>query len=186
MDGLMKPLALLASLAILSIAATASAESLYDIPLKNIDGKDASLKDYKGQVMLIVNVASKCGKTPQYAQLEELNKKFKKDGLAVLGFPCNDFGGQEPGTLEDIKEFCSSKYKVTFPMFDKVTVKGENKHPIYQILSGPESPFPGDVKWNFGKFLVGRDGKILKRFEPGVKPDAPEVIEAIESALAAK
>lgn len=192
MDGLMKPLALLASLAslaslaVLSIAATASAESLYDIPLKNIDGKDASLKDYKGQVMLIVNVASKCGKTPQYAQLEELNKKFKKDGLAVLGFPCNDFGGQEPGTLEDIKEFCSSKYKVTFPMFDKVTVKGENKHPIYQILSGPDSPFPGDVKWNFGKFLVGRDGKILKRFEPGVKPDAPEVIEAIEAALAAK
>jgi glutathione peroxidase len=182
----MKPLALLASLAVLTVALTANAESLYDIPLKSIDGKDVSLNDYKGKVMLIVNVASKCGKTPQYAQLEELNKEFKKEGLAVLGFPCNDFGGQEPGTLDEIKEFCSTKYKVTFPMFDKVVVKGADKHPLYQILSGPESPFPGDVKWNFGKFLVGRDGKILKRFEPGVKPDAPEVTDAIKAALAAK
>ena len=170
----------------LTVALTANAESLYDIPLKSIDGKDVSLNDYKGKVMLIVNVASKCGKTPQYAQLEELNKEFKKEGLAVLGFPCNDFGGQEPGTLDEIKEFCSTKYKVTFPMFDKVVVKGADKHPLYQILSGPESPFPGDVKWNFGKFLVGRDGKILKRFEPGVKPDAPEVTDAIKAALAAK
>jgi glutathione peroxidase len=182
----MKPLTLLASLAVLTVALTANAESLYDIPLKSIDGKDVSLNDYKGKVMLIVNVASKCGKTPQYAQLEELNKEFKKEGLAVLGFPCNDFGGQEPGTLDEIKEFCSTKYKVTFPMFDKVVVKGADKHPLYQILSGPESPFPGDVKWNFGKFLVGRDGKILKRFEPGVKPDAPEVTDAIKAALAAK
>jgi glutathione peroxidase len=182
----MKPLTLLASLAVLTVALTANAESLYDIPIKSIDGKDVSLNDYKGKVMLIVNVASKCGKTPQYAQLEELNKEFKKEGLAVLGFPCNDFGGQEPGTLDEIKEFCSTKYKVTFPMFDKVVVKGADKHPLYQILSGPESPFPGDVKWNFGKFLVGRDGKILKRFEPGVKPDAPEVTDAIKAALAAK
>jgi glutathione peroxidase len=182
----MKPLTFLASLAVLTVALTANAESLYDIPLKSIDGKDVSLNDYKGKVMLIVNVASKCGKTPQYAQLEELNKEFKKEGLAVLGFPCNDFGGQEPGTLDEIKEFCSTKYKVTFPMFDKVVVKGADKHPLYQILSGPESPFPGDVKWNFGKFLVGRDGKILKRFEPGVKPDAPEVTDAIKAALAAK
>lgn len=182
----MKPLTFLASLAVLTVALTANAESLYDIPLKSIDGKDVSLNDYKGKVMLIVNVASKCGKTPQYAQLEELNKEFKKEGLAVLGFPCNDFGGQEPGSLDEIKEFCSTKYKVTFPMFDKVVVKGADKHPLYQILSGPESPFPGDVKWNFGKFLVGRDGKILKRFEPGVKPDAPEVTDAIKAALAAK
>ncbi len=170
-----------------ALCAADAPKSIYDIPLKNIDGKDASLKEYQGKVMLIVNVASKCGKTPQYTQLEALNQEFKKDGLAVLGFPCNDFGKQEPGTLVEIKEFCTEKYKVTFPMFDKVVVKtGPDQSPLYQALSGPTSPFPGDVKWNFGKFLVGKDGKILKRFEPGVKPDAPEVVEAIKSALAAK
>lgn len=169
-----------------ALSAADAPKSVYDVPLKDIDGKETSLKPYQGKVMLIVNVASKCGKTPQYAQLEELNKEFQKEGLAVLGFPCNDFGGQEPGTNDQIKEFCSTKYKVTFPMFDKLKVKGPEKHPLYQVLSGPESPYPGDVKWNFGKFLVGRDGKILKRFEPGVKPDAPEVKDAIKEALAAK
>ena len=169
-----------------ALSAADAPKSLYDIPLKNIDGKDASLKDYQGKVMLIVNVASKCGKTPQYAQLEQLNQEFQKAGLAVLGFPCNDFGGQEPGTNADIKEFCTAKYQVTFPMFDKLVVKGADKHPLYEMLSGPKSPFPGDVKWNFGKFLVGRDGKILKRFEPGDKPDAPAVVAAIKEALAAK
>ena len=160
--------------------------ALYKLSAKRIDGSKQSMKDYKGKVLLIVNVASKCGKTPQYAQLEQLNQEFKKDGLAVLGFPCNDFGGQEPGTNAEIKEFCSLKYKVTFPMFDKLAVKGPNKSELYQVLSGPTSPFPGDVKWNFGKFLVGKDGKILKRFEPGDKPDAPEVVAAIKEALAAK
>ena len=182
----MKSLLTLACTLLMAAHVSAADSDLYSIPLKDIDGKDTTLKAYAGKALLIVNVASKCGYTRQYSGLEELWKKYQDKGLVVLGFPSNDFGGQEPGTLEDIKEFCSSKYKVTFPMFDKVTVKGENKHPIYQILSGPDSPFPGDVKWNFGKFLVGRDGKILKRFEPGVKPDAPEVIEAIESALAAK
>ncbi len=161
-------------------------KSVYEVPLKDIDGKETSLKSYQGKVMLIVNVASKCGNTPQYTQLEQLNQEFSKLGLAVLGFPCNDFGKQEPGSNEEIKEFCSTKYKVSFPMFDKVVCKGPEKSPIYQVLSGPDSPFPGDVKWNFGKFLVGKDGKILKRFEPKVKPDAPEVIEAIKEALAAK
>ncbi|MBB5030838.1 glutathione peroxidase [Prosthecobacter vanneervenii] len=169
-----------------SLSAADTPKSVYDVPLKDIDGKDTSLKTYQGKVMLIVNVASKCGKTPQYKKLEALNQEFKKDGLAILGFPCNDFGGQEPGTNEQIKEFCSLKYKVTFPMFDKVAVKGPNKCELYQLLSGPTSPFPGDVKWNFGKFLVGKDGKILKRFEPGVEPDAPEVTSAIKEALAAK
>lgn len=169
-----------------ALCAADAPKSIYDVPLKDIDGKDTSLKSYAGKVMLIVNVASKCGKTPQYAQLEELNQKFQKDGLAVLGFPCNDFGKQEPGTNAEIKEFCSAKYHVTFPMFDKIVVKGPEKHPLYVLLSGPDSPFPGDVKWNFGKFLVGKDGKILKRFEPGVKPDAPEVVAAIEDALKAK
>lgn len=178
----------LASTLLLAVALSAAdaPKSVYDVPLKDIDGKDTSLKAYQGKVMLIVNVASKCGKTPQYAQLEQLNQDFQKDGLAVLGFPCNDFGGQEPGSNTDIKEFCSSKYKVTFPMFDKLKVKGPEKHELYQVLTGPQSPFPGDVKWNFGKFLVSRDGKILKRFEPSVKPDAPEVVTAIKEALAAK
>lgn len=173
-------------LAAASLLAADAPKSVYDVPLKDITGKDTSLKAYQGKVMLIVNVASKCGNTPQYTQLEELNQKFQKDGLAVLGFPCNDFGKQEPGTNVQIMEFCSEKYKVTFPMFDKVVVKGPEKHPLYQVLSGPDSPFPGDVKWNFGKFLVGKDGKVLKRFEPKVKPDAPEVVSAIQEALAAK
>ena len=162
------------------------AQSIYDIPLKDIDGKDTSLKAYKGKALLIVNVASKCGNTPQYAGLEKLNQQYKDKGLVVLGFPCNQFGKQEPGSNADIKEFCSSKYAVTFPMFDKLEVKGENQHPLYKELSGKDAPFPGDVKWNFGKFLVGRDGKIVKRFEPGVKPESPEVAQAIEEAVAAK
>ncbi len=173
-------------LAAAALSAADAPKSVYDVPLKDIDGKDTSLKAYQGKVMLIVNVASQCGNTPQYTQLEQLNQEFGKHGLAVLGFPCNDFGKQEPGTNEEIKTFCSKQYKVTFPMFDKVTCKGADKSPLYQVLSGPESPYPGDVKWNFGKFLVGKDGKILKRFEPKVKPDAPEVVEAIKEALAAK
>jgi glutathione peroxidase len=166
-----------------ALAATANAAGLYDIPLKDIDGKDTSLKAYEGKVLLIVNVASRCGNTPQYTQLQALHEEFAKHGLTVLGFPCNDFGAQESGSNAEIKEFCSSKYKVTFPMFDKVVVKGADKHPLYEALSGKDSPFPGDVKWNFGKFLVGKDGKILARFEPRTKPDAPEVVDAIKTAL---
>ena len=174
---------LLAAAAALAATSAAFAGPLYDIPLKDIKGQPTSLKPYEGKVMLIVNVASKCGNTPQYKQLEELHQKYQQGRLAVLGFPCNDFGGQEPGTNEQIQEFCTSKYSVTFPLFDKVVVKGPDKHPLYEALSGPSSPFPGDVKWNFGKFLVGKDGKILARFEPKTKPDAPEVIAAIEAAL---
>ncbi|MDZ4289014.1 MAG: glutathione peroxidase [Prosthecobacter sp.] len=170
-------------LALAAFATTASAAGLYDIPLKDIDGKDTSLKAYQGKVLLIVNVASKCGNTPQYTQLQELHEKFKNEGLVVLGFPANDFGKQEPGTNAEIKDFCSTKYKVSFPMFDKVVVKGPEKAPLYAALTGPESPFPGDVKWNFGKFLVGRDGKIVARFEPKTKPDDTKVVEAIQTAL---
>lgn len=173
-------------LALASLASTAIAGSLYDIPLKDIDGTDTSLKAYEGKVLLIVNVASKCGNTKQYTELQALHKEFEKEGLAVLGFPSNDFGAQEPGTNAEIKEFCSSKYNVTFPMFDKVVVKGPEKHALYQELSGPASPFPGDVKWNFGKFLVGRDGKIVARFEPKTKPDDVTVTSAIKEALAKK
>lgn len=171
---------------LLLACAAAIAGNLQQIALKDINGKETSLKAYEGKVLLVVNVASKCGLTPQYKSLEATHRKYKDQGFSVLGFPCNDFGSQEPGTTEEIKEFCSTKYDVTFPMFDKVHVKGAERHPLYEALSGKDSPFPGDVKWNFGKFLIGRDGKILKRFEPKVAPDSPEVTQAIEAALAAK
>ncbi len=163
-----------------------SASSLYEIPLKDIDGKATSLKKYQGKVMLIVNVASECGNTPQYGPLEAMYQKYKAKGLFVLGFPCNDFGGQEPGSPAEIKGFCTKNYSVTFPMFEKVHATGDGKHPLYAALTGSGSPFPGDVTWNFGKFLVGRNGKILKRFDPDVAPDSDEVVKAIEEALAAK
>ena len=159
---------------------------IYTIPLKDIDGKDATLKTYAGKPLLIVNVASKCGFTPQYTGLEAVWRKYKDKGLMVLGFPSNDFGGQEPGTNEEIKQFCSSKFDVTFPMFDKVQVKGDGQSPLYAALTGAESPVPGPVKWNFGKFLIGRDGKILARFDSKVTPDSAELTKAIEDALAAK
>jgi glutathione peroxidase len=176
----------LAAVLIFQVISACAAGSIYDLPLKDIDGKDTSLKPYQGKVMLIVNVASKCGFTPQYTALEALYQKYKDQGLVVLGFPCNQFGGQEPGTDAEIKQFCSSKYAVTFPMFDRIEVNGANRHSLYVMLAGKESPVAGDIGWNFTKFLIGRDGKILKRFESRVKPDSPEVIQAIEAALAAK
>jgi glutathione peroxidase len=165
----------------------ASAASLYDIPLKDIDGKETSLKAYAGKVLLIVNVASQCGYTRQYKNLEAVYRKYSDKGLVVLGFPCNDFGGQEPGSNAQIKEFCSSKFEVTFPMFDKLKVKpGPAQHPLYAALTGQTSPVPGEVKWNFGKFLIGRDGKILARFASADEPDGEKVTRALEAALAAK
>src|SRR5215472_17370127 len=162
------------------------AEGLQDIKLKDIDGKDTTLKAYQGKVLLIVNVASKCGLTPQYKGLEALQEKYKDKGFTVLGFPCNQFAGQEPGSNEEIKQFCSSTYNVTFPLFDKIEVNGPNRHPLYVALAGKDSPFPGDIKWNFSKFLIGRDGKIIKRFDSKVAPDSPELTQAIEAALAGK
>ena len=182
----MKISMLLFALLLLQVVSVQAADALYDIPLKNIDGQPTSLTAYKGKVLLIVNVASKCGYTPQYAGLEALQEKYKDKGLVVLGFPCNQFGGQEPGTNEEIKQFCSSKYQVTFPLFDKIDVNGPHRHQLYTMLAGEGSPFPGDIKWNFSKFLIGRDGKILKRFESKVKPDSPELVQAVETALAAK
>ena len=177
----------IASLAGLLLATTLMAESpLLEIPLKDIDGKDTSLKAYQGKVLLVVNVASKCGFTPQYKGLEALQKKFNAQGFTVLGFPCNDFGSQEPGTNAQIKEFCSANYEVSFPLFDKVHVKGAEQHPLYAALTGKASPFPGDVGWNFGKFLIGKDGKILARFDSKVSPESAELIAAVEKALAAK
>jgi glutathione peroxidase len=184
---LMKTIFLLAAfVAALKIVSAQAADSIYSIPLKDIDGKDTSLKPYEGKVMLVVNVASKCGYTPQYTQLESIYEKYKGQGLTIVGFPCNQFGGQEPKAEADIKQFCTSTYNVTFPMFSKIEVNGPNRNPVYGILAGKDSPYAGDIKWNFTKFLVSRDGRILKRFESKVKPDAPEVTQAIEAALAAK
>lgn len=159
------------------------AAPLAEIPFQTAEGKTATLQDYAGKVVLVVNVASRCGNTPQYAGLEDLYKKYGSEGLVVLGFPCNDFGGQEPGSIEEIQAFCESKYAVTFPILDKIHVKGSEQAPLYAALTGPAAKFPGDIKWNFGKFLIGKDGEVLARFEPKTKPETPEVVAAIESAL---
>ena len=157
-----------------------SAETLYDIPLKDIDRQAASLEAYRGKVLLIVNVASKCGFTPQYTGLEALYQEYKDQGFTVLGFPCNQFGRQEPGTNEEIKQFCSTTYQVSFPLFDKIEVNGKNRHPLYAALAGKNSPFSGRIWWNFTKFLIGRDGKILGRFGSRVKPDSTKLVQAVE------
>ena len=168
------------------MAASAFAADLTEIPLIDASGKQTSLKDYKGKVVLLVNLASKCGNTPQYAGLETLYKKHKGEGFVVLGFPCNDFGNQEPGTIEEIQKFCKAEYDVTFPVMDKISVKGEKQHKLYEALTGKNGAFPGDVRWNFGKFLIGRDGKAIARFEPATQPESAEVTGAVEKALAAK
>ena len=149
--------------------------------------RSATLKPHAGKVLLIVNTASKCGATPQYAGLEALHKRFAARGFAVLGFPSNDFGEQEPGDNREIKEFCTANYNVTFPLFAKSSVKpGPEQNPVFAALTGKGSPFPGEVGWNFAKFLVGRDGKLLKRFDTSVEPDDSDLLKALESALAAK
>ena len=172
--------------ALIFMSTLLQAGSIYDIAIKDIDGKDTTLAAYKGKVVLIVNVASHCGYTPQYKSLEAVYQKYKDQGFVVLGFPCNQFGGQEPGTNEEIKQYSTSKYDVTFPLFDKIEVNGANRHPLYVALAGDTSPFPGNIKWNFNKFLIGKDGKILKRFDSKVTPDSAEATEAITAALAAK
>ena len=176
---------LLVACCTLAMAAHLSAEEspLYSIPLKDIDGKDTSLKAYAGKALLIVNVASQCGFTPQYEGLESLYRKYKDQGLVVLGFPCNDFGEQEPGTNGEIKQFCSANYNVTFPLFDKLHTKGADQHPLYSALSGSSSPVAGPVTWNFNKYLVSRDGKILAHYESDVEPDSSTLTKAIEGAL---
>ena len=157
-------------------------KSTLDIPLKDIDGKKTNLGAHKGKVMLIVNVASKCGLTPQYKQLQAVHSKYAKKGFTVLGFPCNQFGKQEPGTSLEIKEFCTDKYDVTFPLHSKIEVNGDDAHPLYKQLK-KESGGSEKIRWNFEKFLLDGEGKVIKRFSPRTKPDAPEVIAAIETAL---
>lgn len=152
----------------------------HDFSAKTITGQDKKLADYKGNVLLIVNVASECGLTPQYDGLEKLHEKYAAKGLRVIGFPANEFGAQEPGSNEQIDSFCRTKYGVKFDMMGKVVVKGDGIHPLFAWLTGETG---GDIKWNFGKFLVGKNGEILARFEPKVEPTSPEVVEAIEKAL---
>lgn len=160
-----------------------ASKSFYDFTMKNIDGKDVPLSTYKGKVLLVVNVASFCGNTPQYAALEKLYAENKDKGFEILGFPANQFGQQEPGTNSEIKQFCTSKYNVTFPMFSKIIVKGEGIHPLYQWLLA-NADRHDDIEWNFAKFLIGRDGKVLKRFTPKTTPDSEEVTAAVADALA--
>ncbi len=160
-------------------------DSVHDFKVKNINGDEIDLTEYKGKVLLIVNVASKCGNTPQYDPLQSLYDQYEKKGLVVMGFPANNFGGQEPGSDEEIAEFCSSKYSVEFPMFSKVSVKGDDKAPLFSYLTSAENPDKeGDISWNFEKFLVGKDGKLIRRFGAKVKPTDSSLVEAIEKALA--
>ena len=159
--------------------------SVYDIPVRSLDGTEASLRDYKDKVLLIVNVASKCGLTPQYTGLEKLHEKFADRGFSVLGFPCNQFGEQEPGSPDEIKTFCSTNYDVKFPLSEKIEVNGDGRHPLYQQLTptADSEGHAGDIRWNFEKFLISRDGEILGRYSPLIEPENDELVGAIEKAL---
>ena len=172
--------------AAVTAASSSYAGDLSTIPFDTISGEKTSLADFKGKVVLVVNTASKCGLTKQYAALEALQDKYGPKGFTIIAFPCNDFGKQEPGTAEEIVEFCETKFDISFPLMAKISVKGEKQHPLYTALTGKEGIFPGDVKWNFSKFLIGKDGKAIARFEPRTKPDDEAVIEAIEKAIAAE
>lgn len=171
----MKTLLALFAMTLVSLAA----DSAHDITLKDIDGKDLALKTFAGKAVLVVNVASQCGYTPQYTGLQELHEKMAAKGLVVLGVPCNDFGGQEPDDEKAIKVFCTENYKVSFPMTSKVSIKGDGKHPLFTLLTQNG----GDVGWNFEKFLIGKNGIVLKRFGSDVEPASPQLLQAIEEAL---
>jgi len=165
----------------------AGSSPIYQFELNDIDGVPVKLAAYSGKVLLLVNVASQCGYTPQYAGLQQLYEKYQTDGLVVLGFPANNFGSQEPGTEEQIKDFCATNYNVTFPMFAKISVKGDDIHPLYRLLTEAaptHTGSPGPVTWNFNKFLIGRDGSMVGRYDSKVEPLGPELTEEIEKALA--
>lgn len=168
-----------------SIDTKKGSKSVYDFTLKDVGGRDVKLDQFRGKVVMLVNVASKCGYTPQYDGLQKIYEQYKDRGFVVLGFPANNFGEQEPGTNEEIKEFCRINYGVTFPIFAKISVKGEDQHPLYKYLTEKETDpeFAGEIKWNFNKFLLGKDGKIIARFDSKDKPEDAKVIQAIEQAL---
>jgi len=172
------------SIAMATTSKTRHDTTIYDFKMDNIDGKSVPLSKFRGKVLLVVNVASKCGNTPQYAALESLYTAKKSKGFAVLGFPANNFGAQEPGTNSEIKEFCTATYQVNFQMFAKISVKGEDEHPLYKWLISSSDHPDADIDWNFAKFVIGKDGKVVARFKARVKPDAPEVLAAIDGALA--
>jgi glutathione peroxidase len=163
----------------------AKPQQVYDFTLDDIDGKPLPLNQFKGKVLLIVNTASFCGNTPQYAELQAMYETYRDQGLEVLAFPANNFGRQEPGTDSEIKAFCYTKYSLTFPLFSKISVKGEDKHPLYQYLT-ESSPFPGEVEWNFQKYLIDRSGKVVARYHHRTKPLSDEVITDVERYLAAR
>ena len=181
----MRKIFLILSLCLTAALAVAEPHSIYDFTMKSIDGQPVSLKSYSGKVVLLVNVASKCGFTPQYTALEALYEKYKDRGFVIVGVPANNFMQQEPGTDQEIKKFCSNKYNVTFPMMSKVSVLGDDETPLYRFLTDKSAnpSVGGDIKWNFTKFLFDRRGNPVTRFEPPVKPDSPEVQAAIEAAL---
>jgi len=171
-------------LVIIMAGSAFAASNIYDFTLPSIDGKPMPLGDFKGKVVLLVNVASRCGYTPQYSALEALYEKYKDQGFVIIGFPANNFGAQEPGSNEEIKTFCSRKYNVTFPLYSKVSVKGDDQTPLYQYLTKQTDPsIAGEIKWNFTKFLIDRKGRVVQRFESAVAPDSKEVISAIEQRL---
>jgi len=176
---------ILVLLALVGTSLMAAEKTVYDFTLNTIDGQPAPLSSYKGKIVLLVNVASKCGYTPQYTALESIYEKYKDRGFVIVGIPANNFGAQEPGTNQEIKTFCSSKYHVTFPMMAKVSVKGSDITPLYQFLTdkGANPQTGGEIGWNFTKFLVGPDGKVIARFDSKITPDSPEVTSAIEKAL---
>ena len=163
----------------------AKTTSLYDFAMNDIDGKLVNLSQYRGKVLLLVNTASFCGNTPQYSDLQAMYDQYKDKGLEILAFPANNFGQQEPGSNQEIKSFCFTKYSLTFPLFSKISVKGSDKHPLYQYLT-EQSPFPGEVEWNFQKYLVDRSGNVVGRFHHRTKPLAPEIVKEVERVLAAK
>ena len=179
-------LSLTLCLGVLSMATAADDhECALNFKAKTIDGKTVDLEDYEGKVVLVVNTASRCGLTPQYAGLQSLYEKYKEKGFVVLGFPCNQFGGQEPGTEAEIKSFCSTKYNVSFPMFSKIDVNGEDAAPMYKFLTSQETKPAGKgrISWNFEKFLIDRDGTLIGRYSPRTRPDDAELVKAIEGEL---
>jgi glutathione peroxidase len=182
--GVLAASALRAAEAASAAIPAAGGTTVLDRTMKRLDGNEQNLADYRGKVVLMVNVASKCGLTPQYDGLEALYRTYKGKGLVVLGFPANDFAGQEPGTDKDIAEFCRSTYGVEFPMFSKITVKGDGMHPLYKELTSMPAPIGGDVKWNFQKYLLDRKGRVVAKFEPQVKPDDPALVKKVEELLA--
>jgi glutathione peroxidase len=181
----MRKLTFLLTLCVATVCLAIPAKGVYSFTLKSIDGQPVSLRSYHGKVLLVVNVASKCGYTPQYAGLESLYEKYKDRGLVIVGIPANNFAAQEPGTNEEIKKFCHNRYNVSFPMMAKVSVVGEDKTPLYVFLTDKTTnpQIGGEIKWNFTKFLFDRNGKPVARFEPAVTPDSPQVTAAIEAAL---